>query len=59
MKELADSVFWPGPTDVTAEGAVKSSIEKGVERFGKISGVVNCAGTCIAQKVWVQFPELV
>ncbi|KAK3830990.1 MAG: hypothetical protein JOS17DRAFT_829433 [Linnemannia elongata] len=51
MKELADSVFWPGPTDVTAEGAVKSSIEKGVERFGKISGVVNCAGTCIAQKI--------
>ncbi|KAF9375281.1 Dehydrogenase [Podila verticillata] len=51
MKELAGSVFWPGPTDVTVEDAVISSIEKGVERFGKISGVVNCAGIGMAQKI--------
>lgn len=59
MKELADSVFWPGPTDVTVEDAVNSSIEKGVEKFGKISGVVNCAGIAMAQKVWIKLLGIV
>ncbi|KAG0200215.1 Short-chain dehydrogenase reductase SDR [Mortierella sp. GBA30] len=49
--ELAGSVFWPGPTDVAGEDSVVSSIEKGVEKFGKISGVVNCGGIGMAQKI--------
>lgn len=49
--ELAGSVFWPGATDVAGEESVTTSIEKGVAAFGNISGVVNCGGVGMAQKV--------
>lgn len=49
--ELSGSVFWPGATDVAGEDSVISSIEKGVAKFGTISGVVNCGGIGMAQKV--------
>ncbi|KAF9182030.1 Dehydrogenase [Haplosporangium sp. Z 767] len=49
--ELASSVFWPGPTDVASEESVTNSIDKGVEKFGNISGVVNCGGIGMAQKI--------
>jgi NADP-dependent 3-hydroxy acid dehydrogenase YdfG len=49
--ESPDSILWPGATDVAGEDSVISSIEKGVEKFGKISGVVNCGGIGMAQKV--------
>jgi NAD(P)-dependent dehydrogenase (short-subunit alcohol dehydrogenase family) len=50
--ELGSSaVLWPGPTDVAGEDSVQSSIEKGVEKFGQISGVINCGGIGMAQKV--------
>ncbi|KAF9585278.1 Dehydrogenase [Lunasporangiospora selenospora] len=49
--ELATSVFWPGTTDVAGEESVLNSIEKGMAKFGKISGVVNCGGIGMAQKI--------
>ncbi|KAG0363611.1 Dehydrogenase [Podila minutissima] len=49
--ELSSSVFWPGATDVAGEDSVISSIEKGVAKFGNISGVVNCGGVGMAQKI--------
>ncbi|KAG0261785.1 Dehydrogenase [Mortierella polycephala] len=49
--ELAGSVVWPGPTDVASEESVTDSIDKGVEKFGNISGVVNCGGIGMAQKI--------
>lgn len=55
-KELAGSAFWPGATDVASEDSVVASIEKGVEKFGNISGVVNCGGIGMAQKV--TFPTM-
>lgn len=50
-KELGGAVFWPGVTDVASEDSVLSSIKKGVEKLGTISGVVNCAGIGMVQKV--------
>lgn len=55
--ELAGSVFWPGATDVAGEESVISSIEKGVTAFGNISGVVNCGGVGMAQKVRQRLPS--
>ncbi|KAF8926996.1 Short-chain dehydrogenase reductase SDR [Dissophora ornata] len=49
--ELSGSAFWPGATDVASEDSVLASIEKGVEKFGNISGVVNCGGIGMAQKI--------
>lgn len=49
--ELQKSVLWPGATDVASEDSVLASMEKGVAKFGKISGVVNCGGIGMAQKV--------
>lgn len=49
--ELSSSVLWPGPTDVASEDSVLASMEKGVAKFGNISGVINCGGIAMAQKV--------
>ncbi|KAF8983339.1 Dehydrogenase [Entomortierella lignicola] len=46
-----NSIFWPGATDVAGEDSVLQSIEKGVAKFGNISGVVNCGGIGMAQKI--------
>lgn len=56
--ELAGSAFWPGPTDVAGEDSVVESIAKGVKKFGKISGVVNCGGIGMAQKVFTLSNEM-
>jgi len=50
--ELQKSVLWPGATDVASEESVVASMEKGVAKFGKISGVINCGGIGMAQKVY-------
>ncbi|KAG0326153.1 Dehydrogenase [Podila humilis] len=49
--ELTSSVLWPGATDVASEDSVTSSLDKGVAKFGNISGVVNCGGIGMAQKI--------
>ncbi|KAF9101344.1 Dehydrogenase [Mortierella sp. AM989] len=49
--EFPNSVLWPGATDVAGEDSVLESIEKGVAKFGNISGVVNCGGIGMAQKI--------
>ncbi|KAF9355047.1 Short-chain dehydrogenase reductase SDR [Mortierella sp. AD094] len=49
--EFPNSVFWPGVTDVAGEDSVLESIAKGVAKFGNISGVVNCGGIGMAQKI--------
>ena len=38
-------------TDVTDQGSVQGAVDAAVSAFGSISGVVNCAGVAIAQKV--------
>lgn len=48
--ELGESVQYVH-TDVTDEESVRHAIKTGVERFGKINTVVNCAGIAIAKKV--------
>ncbi|MCK1993900.1 3-hydroxyacyl-CoA dehydrogenase [Peribacillus muralis] len=50
VQELGDSVLFV-KTDVTSEESVSKALEKGVEKFGKINAVINCAGIAIAQKV--------
>ncbi|KAF9155079.1 Short-chain dehydrogenase reductase SDR, partial [Actinomortierella ambigua] len=50
-KELGKAVLWPGATDVASEESVTESIQKGVDAFGIISGVVNCGGVAMAQKI--------
>ncbi|WP_285768731.1 SDR family NAD(P)-dependent oxidoreductase [Peribacillus sp. SI8-4] len=49
-QELGDSALFV-KTDVTSEESVSKALEKGVERFGSINTVINCAGIAIAQKV--------
>ncbi|KAI9497272.1 hypothetical protein BDB00DRAFT_805763 [Zychaea mexicana] len=53
-QELAQSLgpkaFAAGKVDVTSEEAVKTAIEKTVQKFGKIAGVVNCGGVASAAK---------
>ncbi|KAF9925354.1 Dehydrogenase [Linnemannia zychae] len=49
--EFPDSVFWPGATDVAGEDSVIESMDKGIAAFGNISGVVNCGGVGMAQKI--------
>jgi len=54
-KETAASI---GPSalflvvDVTKEESVKTAIQKSVEKFGAIHGVINCAGIGGAQKIF-------
>ncbi|CAO3588180.1 unnamed protein product [Absidia cylindrospora] len=54
--ELAQSlgpsqVFVPGKVDVTSEVVVREAIQKTVEKFGKLAGVINCGGVATAAKV--------
>jgi NAD(P)-dependent dehydrogenase (short-subunit alcohol dehydrogenase family) len=49
-KELGESVIYCH-TDVTDGASVKGGVEKTMERFGGIHGVVNCAGIGIPARV--------
>lgn len=49
-QELGNSVLFV-KTDVTSEESVSRALEKGMERFGSINTVINCAGVAIARKV--------
>ncbi|CAH0247944.1 putative oxidoreductase Rv1144 [Peribacillus sp. Bi96] len=48
--ELGNSVLFV-KTDVTSEDSVREGLKKGIERFGSINAVINCAGVAIAEKV--------
>ncbi|MEJ9231693.1 3-hydroxyacyl-CoA dehydrogenase [Peribacillus butanolivorans] len=50
VEELGDSVIFI-KTDVTSEGSVLEALEQGIEKFGSINTIVNCAGIAIAEKV--------
>ncbi|KAG0231487.1 Short-chain dehydrogenase reductase SDR [Actinomortierella wolfii] len=50
-KELGHAVLWPGVTDVASEESVVESLQKGIDAYGPISGVVNCGGVAMAQKI--------
>ncbi|MFD6439196.1 3-hydroxyacyl-CoA dehydrogenase [Peribacillus sp. NPDC060186] len=50
VEELGDSVLFI-KTDVTSEESVLEALEQGIEKFGNINAVVNCAGIAIAEKV--------
>jgi NAD(P)-dependent dehydrogenase (short-subunit alcohol dehydrogenase family) len=38
------------PTDVTDEASVRAALDAGVQRFGRLDGVVNCAGIVLGRK---------
>lgn len=50
VEELGEAVLFT-KTDVTDEDSVQHALQKGIEEFGKINGVVNCAGIAIAKRV--------
>jgi 3-hydroxyacyl-CoA dehydrogenase / 3-hydroxy-2-methylbutyryl-CoA dehydrogenase len=50
VEELGDSVIFI-ETDVTSEESVLEALEQGIEKFGSINTIVNCAGIAIAEKV--------
>ncbi|QNU06417.1 3-hydroxyacyl-CoA dehydrogenase [Peribacillus butanolivorans] len=50
VEELGDSVIFI-KTDVTSEENVLEALEQGIEKFGSINTIVNCAGIAIAEKV--------
>ncbi len=49
-EELGDSILFV-KTDVTKEEDVFKALDKGIQTFGYINTVVNCAGIGVAQKV--------
>ncbi|UAL48893.1 3-hydroxyacyl-CoA dehydrogenase [Sutcliffiella horikoshii] len=49
-EELGESILFV-KTDVTKEEDVSKALEKGIQTFGYINTVVNCAGIGVAQKV--------
>ncbi|KAG2225879.1 hypothetical protein INT45_006575 [Circinella minor] len=50
-KSLGPNAFAAGKVDVTSEELVKNAIEKTVQKFGKIAGVINCGGVASAAKM--------
>ncbi|MBK5498559.1 3-hydroxyacyl-CoA dehydrogenase [Peribacillus sp. TH14] len=50
VEELGDSVIFI-KTDVTSEESVLEALDQGIEKFGSINTIVNCAGIAIAEKV--------
>ncbi|WP_404432532.1 3-hydroxyacyl-CoA dehydrogenase [Sutcliffiella horikoshii] len=49
-EELGESILFV-KTDVTKEEDVSKALDKGIQTFGDINTVVNCAGIGVAQKV--------
>lgn len=49
-EELGESILFI-KTDVTKEKDVSNALDKGIQTFGYINSVVNCAGIGVAQKV--------
>ncbi|RCH94478.1 Dehydrogenase [Rhizopus azygosporus] len=49
-KELGSTAFAAGKVDVTSEEAVHNAIEKTINTFGRIAGVINCGGVATAAK---------
>lgn len=50
VEELGDSVIFI-KTDVASEESVLEALEQGIEKFGSINTIINCAGIAIAEKV--------
>ncbi|MBL7668662.1 3-hydroxyacyl-CoA dehydrogenase (plasmid) [Moraxella osloensis] len=48
--ELGDSILF-AKCDVTSEADVKTAIDNGIAKFGKLSGAINCAGIVVVQKL--------
>ncbi|KAL0086706.1 hypothetical protein F4703DRAFT_1792943 [Phycomyces blakesleeanus] len=48
---LGEQVFSAGKVDVTSEEMVRVAIEKTVERFGRIAGVINCGGVASGARI--------
>lgn len=48
--DLADRAYFV-KTDVTDAASVQGAIEQALAKFGRLDGVVNCAGIAIAEKV--------
>ena len=48
--ELGAAVTWC-ETDVTAEQSVQAAVDKAVEQFGGLDGVINCAGIALAERL--------
>ena len=48
---LGARCLWPGETDITSEESVQAAIDATLQKFGKLSGAVNCAGIGMAMKV--------
>src|SRR5690625_4564752 len=49
-EELGEATLFV-ETNVADESSVQHALNEAVNRFGKINGVVNCAGVAIAKKV--------
>lgn len=49
-EELGGAVIF-APMNVSEEGNVQSAVAGAIERFGRLHGVINCAGIAIAQRV--------
>ncbi|KAG1138616.1 hypothetical protein G6F37_010381 [Rhizopus arrhizus] len=50
-KELGPSAFAAGKVDVSSEEDVKAALQKSIEKFGRIAGVINCGGVATAAKI--------
>ncbi|KAI9022287.1 hypothetical protein CLU79DRAFT_180079 [Phycomyces nitens] len=48
---LGEQVFVAGTVDVTSEEMVRVALEKTVERFGRIAGVINCGGIASGARI--------
>lgn len=50
-KKLGPSAFAAGKVDVSSEEDVKAALQKSIEKFGRIAGVINCGGVATAAKI--------
>lgn len=49
-KALGDNILF-AKCDITSEADVKTAIDNGIAKFGKLSGAINCAGIVVVQKL--------
>lgn len=49
-KALGDNILFV-KCDITSEADVKTAIDNGIAKFGKLSGAINCAGIVVVQKL--------
>lgn len=56
-KDTTGRILWPGPIDITSEDQVLKAIHQAVDRFGPLTGAINCGGIVHAGKVRNVHPE--